>query len=148
MDFDSTIAELKKKKELFENEVSRLDEERRVASVALGKAKSELSNVVSKLKGLQCRVAPVVTDHALVRYIERVKGIDVEALRGEILTDGRRAAIKRYGSLKIPLPDGARVVVKEGVIVTVSPKRQPKVNHSKVKPIPQFMDDDWEWQGQ
>ena len=36
----------------------------------------------------------LVTDHALVRYMERVMQIDVERLRGELLGDGRAELIR------------------------------------------------------
>jgi len=49
-----------------------------------------------------------VSNHALLRYIERVLGIDVEAIRAEI------------AELAAPdSPDLARLVVEDGIVVTV-----------------------------
>jgi len=49
-----------------------------------------------------------VSDHALLRYIERILGIDVESVRAEI------ALLAAPDS-----PDLARLVVEDGVVVTV-----------------------------
>jgi dTDP-4-amino-4,6-dideoxygalactose transaminase len=57
-----------------------------------------------------------VSDHALIRYIERVKGIDLEGYRAEMLSVERRAAINA-GATAITI-DGAKFVVKDRAIVT------------------------------
>ncbi|MFX1499394.1 MAG: hypothetical protein ACFFDH_00355 [Promethearchaeota archaeon] len=38
-----------------------------------------------------------VTDHALIRYMERIKGIDVEKIRSEIVSDLTEKQIKFFG---------------------------------------------------
>jgi hypothetical protein len=59
---------------------------------------------------------PGISDHALLRFIERILGIDVDALRGRILTQGVVAAIKA-GASAVEV-EGVKFVVKRGVIVT------------------------------
>lgn len=36
------------------------------------------------------RVVPLVTDHAIVRYLERVEGLDIEDVRRKILGHSKR----------------------------------------------------------
>ena len=53
----------------------------------------------------------VVTDHAIVRYLERVYGVDVNSLRkriADITKDGRDA--------------GASAIISDGVRYTLDPK--------------------------
>jgi hypothetical protein len=63
--------------------------------------------------------APVsVTDHAVLRYLERLHGLDIEAVRAEIASTVWRAALAgatgvRHGGLIYRLQDG--------VVVTVTP---------------------------
>lgn len=59
---------------------------------------------------------PRVSDHALLRYMERVMGLDLDAVRDRILTPENRAAIAA-GATAI-LIEGERYPVSEGVIVT------------------------------
>ena len=66
--------------------------------------------------------AITVSDHALVRYIERVLGVDVEEIRAEMVPRAAAADLRRLGSGRYPMqgPDGAyHVVVKDGTVVTV-----------------------------
>ena len=49
-----------------------------------------------------------VTDHAMVRYLERVKGIDVESVRREIETSLSAPLVKRL----IDFGDGAKCRIK------------------------------------
>ena len=64
-----------------------------------------------------------VTDHALVRFLERSGALDVEQLRGLIassLERGRKAAERAgtVGEFAIVV-DGLRYVIDNGVLVTV-----------------------------
>jgi hypothetical protein len=61
---------------------------------------------------------PVVTEHAMLRYFERVLGYDLEEIRGMILNDQARAYIEQFGTGKIPC-GGFRIVVQDRVVVTV-----------------------------
>jgi len=61
-------------------------------------------------------VSPKVSDHALVRYLERAKNVDIEALRREILTPERESAI-RSGARKIKV-DNISFIVRDQVVVT------------------------------
>jgi hypothetical protein len=66
-----------------------------------------------------------VSDHAVVRYLERVMGVDVAGLRREILGEGRDRLVAQLGTCALPVRGGARLVAKDGVVVTIRPKDQP-----------------------
>ena len=68
-----------------------------------------------------------ITDHALLRYVERVFKIDVDALRRQILTDGVAKGIE-HGASTITV-NGAQFRVKDRSIVTVIGSDQK--NHRK-----------------
>lgn len=58
----------------------------------------------------------IMTDHALLRYIERVYKVDVEKIRDDAVTDMVKAAIAA-GANVINI-DGVKFLIKNGVIVT------------------------------
>jgi hypothetical protein len=64
-----------------------------------------------------------VTDHALIRWLERVEGLDVEALRQRIAARAARChAAATQMSVNpdyVVKGDGIRLVVRGAVIVTV-----------------------------
>ena len=63
-----------------------------------------------------------VSDHAIVRYLERVKGMDIKAIRKEILPKHMSKAVSQLGNGFYPVGDTHRVRVKGGVVVTVLTK--------------------------
>ena len=66
---------------------------------------------------------PIVSDHALVRWLERITGIDIRAsVEPQILAHGRDDLIKRMGQGKIRLLEhDAQLVIRGGRVVTVEP---------------------------
>lgn len=66
---------------------------------------------------LTCEAGVEVSDHAIVRYLERVAGIDIEALKRKMLTDSDRAWINS-GATRVKKGD-RQLVCKDGVVVTV-----------------------------
>lgn len=63
------------------------------------------------------KIRPVVTDHALIRYIERVLGYDLEAVKALILTPDRIKMIEA-GAMDIR-GDGYVLKIKNGTVITV-----------------------------
>lgn len=65
-----------------------------------------------------------ISDHALVRFLERSGALDVEAVRGALATSLERAhrAAQRVGIDDYEIvADGLRYVVREGILATVTP---------------------------
>lgn len=77
----------------------------------------------------------IVSDHALLRWVERVMGSDIIAqARAEILGDGRAGAIPKIGSGRIHVRSlGATLLIRNGLVVTVTkpdkPARAKAVRH-------------------
>ncbi len=68
------------------------------------------------------RVKPtdlIVSEHAILRYCERVKQMDIDAIVNDILTPQLVTAEKALGNGKFPSGTGFKVVVRNKVVVTV-----------------------------
>lgn len=68
------------------------------------------------------RPAIGVTDHALVRWLERTGAMDVEALRGMLeatLERAAQAALHLEASKFLILADGMVFLVEQGKVITV-----------------------------
>lgn len=63
-----------------------------------------------------------VTDHAVLRYMERVMGIDVEAVRAKILAEGRDKMAQKMVNCNLPVAPGMVALVRNGVVVTIRPR--------------------------
>lgn len=85
-----------------------------VYSDTLVELKDRLNRYKQRLE--MVRRKPTITDHALVRYLERKHGIDMEALRKAILSD--IGATLELGVSSVTI-EGIRYVVKNKAVVTV-----------------------------
>lgn len=101
------LKQLDKELPILENEVA-------TAQRKLAGLKAEMLELTLKLN--KPKEGITVSDHALIRYLERKFKLDVESLKKEILTPEREAAIK-MGATKIKA-EGIDFVVKNNTIVT------------------------------
>lgn len=100
---------------------------------ALGEAETIVSDLRVRLGEVSAELAkrlrpspePKISDHALLRYVERIIGVDIDAMRAEIMTDMVKSAL-RAGATGVTV-NGVKMVAKDGVIVTVlSEEMRPK----------------------
>lgn len=79
-----------------------------------------LQERIASLQGCQGDRQPFVTEHAILRYLERVKGLDLGAIEREILTPERVAMIKNVSIGRCELKtNGIRLIVLDSAVVTV-----------------------------
>lgn len=64
---------------------------------------------------------PYVSDHAILRYLERVKGVDIEAIRAELTSPIIVTAMEQ--GCNTVLRHDCRLKLKGDTVVTVLPKR-------------------------
>lgn len=68
----------------------------------------------------QCTTGTLtVSEHAILRYAERVMGLDVNQIISQILTPDVRGLHARLGSGEYPLSDKFSLRIKNNVVVTV-----------------------------
>lgn len=106
-DLKKSLVQLEKEREAF------------VQSTQLNKASLD-----KRIEQLQRKISLIeqpikVSDHAVLRYLERVLGLNLDDVRAEILSSGVEAQIRQLGSGKYPLKGGGKAVVNGNVIVTV-----------------------------
>lgn len=70
-------------------------------------------------------IVPTISDHALLRYIERVFGVDIEAMKAELLTETVVLAIKS-GASAVKSPIGTMVIKGSTVVTFLDPDMRPK----------------------
>jgi predicted ribosome quality control (RQC) complex YloA/Tae2 family protein len=83
----------------------------------------ELTKINDNLNKLK-RGELVITDHAIVRYMERVKNLPLEEVKKLLLPDSTRALIGELGNGKFPAGGTHSVVVKDNIVLTVIANNQ------------------------
>lgn len=62
----------------------------------------------------------VVSEHCILRYLERVELVSIDQVEGKILTEELRRLVGILGGGKFPIGDtGHHVVVKNGICITI-----------------------------
>jgi len=62
---------------------------------------------------------PTISEHAILRYAERVLGIDIDKIKKDLLTDENVKIINQLRNCKLPIGNKYKVVVRNKVIITV-----------------------------
>jgi hypothetical protein len=70
-----------------------------------------------------------VSDHAVLRYLERVKHVDIEAIRRDISVSADKAI--SIGCDTVKMGDGTRLKLKGSTVVTVLDKRAAHFCHGE-----------------
>ena len=87
----------------------------------LADARASLAAVRKELeKRLRPGSQPRMSDHALLRFMERTMGLDVEGLRVRLMTEDVKSAI-RMGASTVTV-EGIRFKIQDNAIVTVLDK--------------------------
>ena len=66
----------------------------------------------------------VVTDHAVIRYMERVMGLEVEKVREEIADLAMEQHVGVLESGRLPGPEESWLVVRHKRVITVTPRNK------------------------
>lgn len=108
-----TINQLRQAQEKARMESIRLEREIEKVSTSSGLLSTSLHRVMNGSVRL--------SDHAIVRYLERVKGLDLEALRREIVPEETELAIllrvRADGIYQVAGPDGYSHEVRTGSVI-------------------------------
>jgi hypothetical protein len=108
---DMTVADLQDESVRCESAMGEAETILADLRVRLGEIRAEIA------KRMRPSVEPSVSDHALLRYAERILGIDMEEMRSQILTEATKSAL-RMGASGVTV-NGVKMVAKDGRIVTV-----------------------------
>ena len=122
------IADIQRKIELNANAWKSAQKDLEEARSRMNASNSLGAGMKETLRGLQQRAALLakadtgvvqVSDHAVLRYLERVGGYDIEAIRKDMVTPQIATAIGA-GAKKVHLSDGSTYIIgDDGVVVTV-----------------------------
>jgi hypothetical protein len=76
----------------------------------------KLDNEIKKLKSKNDGL--IVSEHAILRYLERVVGIDLEQIKSKIISEKTQTMIETLGNGTYP-SEGFKIKVVDNVVVTV-----------------------------
>lgn len=78
-----------------------------------------INNLKAEIEKLDSDGVLKVSEHAIVRYFERVKGFDIQEIEKEILSEQVLALVDKLGVNGTYPNDGFSIVLKNGTVATV-----------------------------
>ena len=129
----STIAverELKQKQTQLEKvkcEIVAKTNDTKELSKAMSNIQKQINDLKTKQSGLEKDIKEmttakqelIVTEHAILRYLERSLCINIEEIKSKIASESVRSQFAILGSGQYPIVGGLKAVVKGNTIVTV-----------------------------
>lgn len=115
--------ELKKLQSLLIKQKSEIDlirRERQLINERLSVAERNLKNTEEELKKLKIGNKIIVSEHAVLRYLERTMELDLKAVENEILSKEVVSQYRTLGNGKYPVSNGCKAVIKDNVVLTIT----------------------------
>ena len=115
------ISDLAEQAEVLQVRIAALDADAKPVREQLGNIDRQKSKLNAELSILRSQIAdakktPRVSDHAVIRYLERKHGFDFEGVRNGLLTDTVRAALEAgLEGVKI---DGGTLKLRDKTVTT------------------------------
>lgn len=113
------LKQLQTRKDGVKAELGALDKEINALSQKKKVLSRQLSGINKEIKGLTEKTKDVViSEHAILQYLRRVKGLNIDAIKAEIVPEKAKRIIDTIESAHVPV-DGFKLIVKNKVVVTV-----------------------------
>ena len=111
----------------LQSQLKILTGEAEAMKIDLGNRHREYQQKSDAIKALKIEIAKLssdkelkVSEHAIIRYLERVKGVNIEEIESEILSDRIKGFIDRLGENgTYPHENGYSLVIKNFTVVSV-----------------------------
>lgn len=112
----SMLSSLEASVEALKTQEAQIKRELSSKRMDMNHLKQRIENLAKKHDGV------TVSEHAIIRYIERVMGINIEQIAEKILPEKELHYIQQLGNGHYPVNHGEfKIVVKDGVVITVLP---------------------------
>lgn len=102
------------------SEIDLIRRERQLINERLSVAERNLKNTEEELKKLKTGNKIIVSEHAVLRYLERTMELDLKAVENEILTEETVSQYRTLGNGKYPVSNGCKAVIKDNVVLTIT----------------------------
>lgn len=114
-ELNKLLETLRIKQQETETELSAIKKEHKVRLDKIRDIKRQLEKLKKKNQPKEI----VISDHALIRYMERVLGADVKELKDKLITDNLRNQVATLGPTGTYAAGEHKLIIKNNVVVTI-----------------------------
>jgi hypothetical protein len=117
---------MKTQKEL-QTHLNSLEQQAKIKQIGIAQEQKALSLMEKSIKEIRIALdkaknpaEPTVSEHAILRYLERVEGVDIDAIRAKILNPKILGFIEVVGGAgTFPHEDGFKIAMKKNIVTTI-----------------------------
>lgn len=113
------LKHLQTRKAKLEAELIQLNKNLKLANEEYCKCKNQLKSIHYQISNFVKSDELIVTEHAVLRFIERKYKLDIKEIEKQIINDKVKSQILVLGNGKYPIGEGLKIVVKNNSVVTV-----------------------------
>ena len=113
-----SLKQLSSRKVKLEVDIGELQIDKKEISNKLAKALARLAALEIEIDNI-VNTEPMVTEHALIRFLERVMQVDLDLVRNKILTKRLLSQIMALGSGKYEIQGGHFAIVKGKSVISI-----------------------------
>lgn len=112
----------------FQRRLNDVKEKLRIAQIEEKQKKKEIAELNREQNELQKKLRAAkekevtVSEHAMLRYFERVLGYDLDEIRAKIVPDETKAFVDQFRSGEFPVNGEFRIKVKDKTVITILKK--------------------------
>ena len=110
----------------LKSQLIKLNSDADILKLTISNSQKELSQKLNSIKQINAEIEKLnkqegirVSEHAIVRYLERVKGLNVEKIQKEILSDDVMKLIEVLGGNGTYPKDGFSIVIRNNTVTTI-----------------------------
>lgn len=115
-----TIKELQSQVQALKGEVSALTTLITTKQRELSTKKKIIDEIESKIRSFATVHTPIISEHAIIRYYERVCGVDFTPIKNEILSSDVQKMLTTLGGNGTIPNNGYKVICKNYVVVSIT----------------------------
>lgn len=87
--------------------------------------KQEIKDIDKKINKLKSNKLEI-SDHAILRYLERIENIDInkikDRIKNELINEEIKNQVKILGNGIFPIKNNLKAVIKNNIVITIYPK--------------------------
>lgn len=117
---EQTINSLRADLSATRERITQLNSEKQKLMARIEAEQQHLANVRAQMDRLVPQGEIVYSDHAVIRYLERIKKMDLDAIREEIVPPAFRKMLEQLGGSGTVRVNGYKVIVRNNVVITVN----------------------------
>jgi len=120
-----TLKQLLASKDKLKKEISNIDITINEFNKKKVSKQKELNDIQQSINKMTSEI--VITEHALLRYFQRVLGYDLDEIKNKILSDKAREDILKLNTCEYPV-EGFKLIVRNNIVVTIEIKEDEREN--------------------